>query len=94
MDHHSDPPDLLLLRRQRLGQQRLRLRLWLWLWLQRRLWLRLRLQQRLRLLRSAEKRSVRELGPERGQKPRAREAGPGFARAAGKATERPDRFEA
>ena len=92
MDHHSDPPDLLL--RRRLGQQRLWLRLWLWLQLWLRLQRRLRLQQRLRLLRSAEKRSARELGPERGQKPRTRETGPGITRVAGKATERPDRLAA
>ena len=51
MDHHSDPPDLLLRRLRRLGRQ-LRLRLWLRL----QLWLQRRLQQRLwlRLLRSAE----------------------------------------
>ena len=83
MDHHPDPPDLLLLRRRQLG------RLWLRLQQRLRLWLRLRLQQRLRLrlqrrlrllqLRSAEKRSARELGAERKQEPKAHAVGLGLA---------------
>ena len=75
MDHHSDPPDLLL-RLRRLGQRQ-RLRLWLWLQQRLRLWL--RLQRGLLLIRKREGRHIGELGAERKQEPKTCAVGLGLA---------------
>ena len=87
MDHHPDPPDLLL--RRRLGLRlRLQQRLRLWLRLQRRL----RLQQRLRLLRSAKDWAAKGLRRERSETARGGN-GPGgrFAKPNGLELLRPAR---